>query len=131
MGQSIDGWEKRLIEKLESTKGFEWGVNDCCLFAADCVQAMTGIDHASEFRGYKTATGAYKRLKKAGGLVAVMDSKLRSVPVKFAKRGDVIAFENGEEYSLGICIGDKIAAVSDDGLIYLPMNKAVKAWAKQ
>lgn len=130
MGQSIDGWESRLIKKLESTKGFEWGQNDCCLFAADCVYEMTGIDHAKEFRGYKTSIGAYKRLAKAGGLIAVLDSKLLQVGVKFAKRGDVVAFENDKDYSLGICVGDKIAAVTDAGLIYLPMNKAVKAWAK-
>lgn len=130
MGQIIDGWESRLIKKLESTQGFEWGVNDCCLFAADCVKEMTGVDHAEEFRGYKTSIGAYKRLKKAGGLIAVMDSKLRSVPVKLAKRGDVIGFQNDQEISLGICVGDKIAAISESGLVYLPMNKAVKAWQK-
>ncbi len=30
---------------------FVWGANDCALFAADAIEAMTGVDIASDFRG--------------------------------------------------------------------------------
>lgn len=40
---------------------FAWGSNDCRLFAADAVQAMTGVDHAAELR---------MRDRRRGGLPA-------------------------------------------------------------
>lgn len=127
----LEGWESRLFKKLDTTQPFKWGENDCCLFAADCLIEIYGIDFAEEFRGYKTAAGAYKRLAKAGGLYAVLDSKFGpAINPKLAKRGAVVSFYVGKELALGVHIGDKIAAVSEKGLIFLPMEVVDKAWQK-
>ncbi len=37
---------------------FSWGSHDCCLWACDCVAAMTGVDPAAWFRGACDPTGS-------------------------------------------------------------------------
>jgi len=46
-----------------------------------------------------------------------------------AKRGDAVSFKNNGEIILGICVGDKIAAVSEAGLINISMREAINAWS--
>lgn len=125
-----DGWEKRLNEFLDSVGPFEWGSNDCSMFAVRAVEVMTGIDHGKPYRGYKTALGAHRRLEKYGGVEGIATIELgEPKSVLFAKRGDVLSVLSGENLLLGICLGDKIAAVSETGLIFLPMESAQKAWS--
>ena len=126
----IDGWELRLQEKIDNVQPFEWGTNDCCMFAVSVVEAITGVDHGIAYRGYKTKRGAASRLLKAGGTESIATDALGAPKsYKFARRGDVVSYNAVEEIALGICIGDKIAAVSDNGLILLPMNQAINAWS--
>ena len=124
-----EDWEKRLMAYLEQVGPFEWGENDCCLFAANGVLAMTGEDYAKPYRGYKTAKGALGKLKDLG--VDGVATKALGEPKQpaFAKRGDVVSFESGDGLALGLCIGAKIAAVGQDGLIMLPMSQAIQAWS--
>lgn len=125
-----DGWEKRLQAFLDSVGPFEWGTNDCCMFAVRAVEVMTGVDHGKPYRGYKTALGAHRRLEKYGGVEGIATIELgEPKSVLFAKRGDVVSVLIGENLLLGICLGDKIAAVSENGLIFLPMECAQNAWS--
>jgi hypothetical protein len=41
----------------------------------------------------------------------------------------VVSFDAGDGIALGVCIGAKIAAVGQDGLLMLPMNEAIQAWS--
>jgi hypothetical protein len=124
-----EDWEKRLNEFLDTVGPFEWGTNDCCLFAANAVLAMTGEDYAKPYRGYKTAKGALSRLKDIG--VAGVATNALGAPKEplFAQRGDVVSFDAGDGVALGVCIGAKIAAVGQDGLVMLPMSQAIQAWS--
>lgn len=124
-----DGWEKRLEEYLQNVGPFEWGKNDCCMFSANCAFAITGTDYAKPYRGYKTAKGAMGRLKGIG--VEGIATKLWGHPktAAYAKRGDVVLFDCGDGDALGICIGDKIAVMGQDGLVILPMSECLKAWS--
>ena len=125
----LDGWEKRLNEYLSTVGPFEWGTNDCCLFAANAVVVITGKDYAKEYRGYKTAKGALSKLKDLGVEGVATKALGEPKPPAFAQRGDVVAVKTGDEIALGICIGAKIAAVGQDGLIMLPLSEALKAWS--
>lgn len=50
---------------------FAWGVQDCCLWAADWVLAATGRDPAAVWRGrYRTALGAARLAARRGGFEA-------------------------------------------------------------
>ena len=76
---------------------FAWGTNDCALFAADAVLAITGHDFAAAAnRKYRTARGAAGALKRLGvGDVGELAEKALGllgapmVPVAYARRGDV------------------------------------------
>jgi hypothetical protein len=126
----LDNWEKLLNDYLFQVGPFEWGANDCCLFAANGVLAMTGKDYAAEYRGYKTAKGAFSRLQKNGGVQGLATKAWGAAkPALMAKRGDPVLFDSGDGLALGLCIGAKIAAVGQDGLVMLPMNQAIEAWS--
>ena len=69
----------RLPEILERYRNapFEWGECDCCLFAADVVRDLTGVDYAAEFRGrYSTKIGAARLIKPHGDLEGFVSSVL-------------------------------------------------------
>jgi hypothetical protein len=125
----FENWEKLLNDYLSKVGPFEWGANDCCLFAANGVRAITGEDYAKPYRGYKTAKGAMSRLKDIGVAGVATKALGEPKPPTLAKRGDVVSFESGDGLALGLCIGAKIAAVGQDGLIMLPMNQALQAWS--
>lgn len=123
-------WEHRLNEFLKSVGPFEWGSNDCCMFAVNAVEAMTGEDHGKPYKGYKTALGAVRRLEKFGGVEGIATIELgEPKPITQAKRGDVVSVQNGENIILGICVGVKIASVSEEGLTFFSMNVAKNAWS--
>lgn len=108
---------------------FEWGKNDCCLFAADCVAAMTDVDPAAEMRGYSTALAANRLVHAEGGLQA-MATRFLGVPVspKFAAVGDVVLLENEGRQLLGVCNGTSVVGPGPDGLAVLSMEAAAAAW---
>jgi len=125
-------WPEILAYRVESMVGvsFEWGKTDCCMFAADIVAAMTGIDYAAEFRGrYKTMRGAARLLRKKS-LVEIMDGKLHRT--KHPKRGDVVLIDETITQqpipALGVCLGRHIVLMGDDGIEYLPVGTETIAW---
>lgn len=125
-----DGWEKRLNEFLDSVGPFEWGSNDCCMFAVKAVEVMTGKDHGKPYRGYKTGLGAARRLEKHGGVEGIATIELGAPkPILYVKRGDVVSVKNDGNLLLGICLGDKIAAVSETGLVFLSTDTIQNAWS--
>ena len=75
INQRSADWPERLADMIEQRRSepFAWGANDCCLFPADVVRAMTGFDFAAAWRGqYDSAIGAQRQLDEAGGMVALV-----------------------------------------------------------
>lgn len=108
---------------------FAWGSNDCCLFAADSVQAMTGVDHMQPFRGYQTARQALEMLAKEGGLhQAVLKALGPDMPVGMAAVGDVLLMHHDDRELLAICNGATALAPGKNGLVTLPIAQAMAAW---
>ena len=125
----LEGWERRLQAYLDEIGPFQWGKTDCCMFTVGAVEAVSGVNYGKGYR-YKTAAGAARVLAKEGGVSAIATKYLgEPKSVKMAQRGDVVSFETGEGIALGVCVGDKIAAMQEGGLIFLPMNQAIKAWS--
>ena len=128
-----NNWPTLLAHFIRSRKDepFKWGTNDCCLFVADAVECITGIDYASTYRGtYTTKIGAYRALKKqANGTVAgAWSQHFDEIPVKSMGRGDVALVLVENEPAVSICFGAKLWIVSKQGLITLPRSQAVQAW---
>lgn len=108
-----------------------WGTWDCCLAAADEVQAITGIDFAKDYRGYTDKAGAYRALQRVcqGGVREAATRELgQPQPALMAQRGDVclVSTELGE--ALGWCIGSKVACAGPTGLTFIPLKQALVSW---
>jgi len=122
-------WQQALAEYIGSKRDepFEYGENDCCMFAAGAVMAITGTDPVPEFRGkYDSLKTSIKALKDIGGgrLDKVMDDKFPAIPIGKAQRGDLAWFDD----SVGVVTGRFAWFVSDDGLERVPMDMWDKAW---
>lgn len=122
---------KALHDFIESRKNtpFKWGENDCCLFACDAVLAMTGRDYSTGFRGeYDNEVGALKVVKKAGGIRAIATAALGAeIKPLTAQRGDIVMLEIPRP-TLGVCVGDRVAATGENGLEYRSLSTATCAW---
>ncbi|WP_374764258.1 DUF6950 family protein [Yunchengibacter salinarum] len=63
------GWQAALFRAVSARQGaaFAYGRFDCCTAAADCVDAMTGIDLMAGLRGrYRSAAGACRLIREGG-----------------------------------------------------------------
>lgn len=127
-------WERLLGEYVASmsTVVFNHGTNDCALFAAGAVLAMTGSDPAKAFRGrYRSQAGAVRALRQIGDgdLESTIDGMFERKPSAFAQRGDLIW--NGE--AVGVCAGGFAWFVGVDpekeGLVRIPRADWQGAWS--
>lgn len=134
-----DGWERRLAVYLAAAEAreFGWGSFDCCLFAAGCVNAVTGVDPAAGHRGkYRSAAQATRLMQRAGGLAKLVDQLCTRVGMapcapSFARRGDVVLLEaqDASPAAVGICMGAVALAPQEPrGLTAVTMARAVRAW---
>lgn len=132
----LSDWSTRLTMQLEAARRqpFLWGQHDCCLFAASCVEAITGEDPMAEFRGhYDDRDSALEALKNIGQgtLFATMKAKFSDpVSIAQAQRGDIVFYMSEDGPSLGIAMGALAFFVgeegSNEGLITLPMQQDFK-----
>lgn len=124
-------WHNRLIAVIRAAekRPFLWGEHDCCLFAADCAEAMTGDNFADGWRGkYDSETGAKKALLRGGGsLEKVLAKYLDEVPVKMAQRGDIAVVENAGTRCAGVIYGGAVWVPGEEGLVCLRI-KPLSAW---
>lgn len=124
-------WHNRLIAVIRAAekRPFLWGEHDCCLFAADCAEAMTGDNFADGWRGtYDSKTGAKKALLCGGGsLEKVLAKYLDEVPVKMAQRGDIAVVENAGTRCAGVIYGGAVWVPGETGLVCLRI-KPLSTW---
>ncbi len=132
----VPGWPERLAAVIEAarTRPFAWGQHDCCLFAADCIKAMTSLDLAHLWRGtYRDEDGASAQLRRHGyrsirhlvGFQLAVHGFRRIHPV-LAHRGDVVAMA---WQTVGVMDGARVLAPGKDGLAGLSIRLARHAWA--
>ena len=109
---------------------FAWGHNDCCLFAADAVLALTGEDFARDWRGsYTSATAAARLLSQRGGLPQIASDALgAAISPLMANLGDVVLVENSGRELLAVCNGTSVICPGEAGLVVLGMDAATAAW---
>ncbi len=126
-----EGWESLLNEHIEQAQGivFEWGMNDCALWAADWVNKATGNDFASQWRGLYTSEAeltalmAERELELPGDIADDVGLPLMDVP--FAQRGDIVQHPQG---CLGICNGVHSYFLMERGVTRIRTKDCVKAW---
>ena len=126
-------WRTRLHEELTASQArpFEWGTNDCALFAMRCVEAMTDDNPAATVAGkYKTAMGAAGVIKRAGHatLQEFAAANFPAIHPSRANTGDLAAVQTDDGPALGIFSRDRIHVMRLDGLGTLPRTAAVAAF---
>ena len=114
------------------------GVNDCCMFAADAVLEITGVDVAAAFRGYRTHEEATSIVQSFGGFAEMCDAiaskfGVPEVRLSFAQRGDLVLVQIDENsFALAIVDMDGIHAVTPGqyGLLSIGLlgKTCLKAW---
>ena len=130
--QRLDDWQVRL-EALCADRinmPFQWGQVDCCMWAADVVQSLTGFDLAHDVRGkYSSAKEAAQLLAKFGGVIGLANSRLgASSSVKMASIGDIVLLNNHGRQLLAVCMGEQTIAPTYHGLGHEPITSAICAW---
>jgi hypothetical protein len=136
-------WDTRELNDFLIARAFapfSWGVNDCALFVADAIEAMTGTDIAADFRGYTDEAGAWDAIRRVRGAVlgsvlgsgadaeVTVDAAAEYCAQKFAleeaafpleaRRGDFCTFMHAGRLMLGLIHlnGRDIVTPGDKGL---------------
>lgn len=109
-------WQTRLHRYLCDSKArvMRPGHHDCCLFGAGAIQAQTGTDIASPYRGrYSTFAGGRRVLRRDGYLdhIALIAAHLPEAPVARGVAGDVAILPTEDGPAVGI--------LGDGGAVYV------------
>jgi hypothetical protein len=126
----LHDWPEALANYIESRRNepFQYGVNDCCQFAAGAVTAITGENPAIRWQ-YRNEVGAMRLIIEAGGIGALVTQAVgEAVHPSQAGRGDVVLAEFSEGPTLGVCIGRECVFVSSRGMLFMPRTVATAAW---
>jgi hypothetical protein len=94
----VDDWPTKLLAEIDRhvDTAFEWGVEDCLTFPADCVKVITGEDFMAPYRGtYRNLEEAKTVLQEAGfeSYADALASRYPAIPVAMAGRGDLGVIE--------------------------------------
>lgn len=130
MSKLLD-WETRLAALVTQahSRPFAWGEHDCCLWAADCVLAQTGTDPADGLRGtYADARAAAALVERLGGMAEIGARGGAEIAPLMATHGDIGLAEHAGRELLALSNGDHWLVVGTDGLLYLPVTAASRAW---
>jgi hypothetical protein len=117
---------------------FQWGVNDCCLFASDWIRLITGWDPAGPegwaLRGtYSTALSATRHLRGLGGVVSLADRVVLmvggyKVAPRHARRGDLALIPTPHGPALGVVGHPKVAAPGRAGTVFFRKQDLEHFW---
>lgn len=127
-------WINRLLTEIEaaSSRAFEWGQHDCCLFAARCVDAITGSTYEADLQAqYTDQASAMTYLESQTDLSTALTVRFGAMePWWRAMRGDLMLVPTDDGIgSVGICLGPTIACVSTTtGVTYVKNSTATGCW---
>lgn len=119
--------------ELKKNEKFEWGKNDCVMFAAKWCEIATGKNFYSSYPEYNSEEQAYAIIKNNGSLREMVSGALGVANENYrnARRGDIVLLHfNGHE-TLGVIddTGERISCVSKDRLARLPIRCLSCYWS--
>ncbi len=128
----LPDWMLRLEQLVEQRQRarFEWGVQDCSMWACDVVLAATGVDPADGLRGtYSNEAEAQAVIDAGGGLAALAEARFGpEVPVLAAAVGDVGLMQTERGPALVACMGAYWLAAGAWGLVVVEPAAVERAW---
>lgn len=131
--QRLPDWRSRLHVTIAGveTQPFEYGKNDCALFGASIVFALTGTDPAEAFRGrYKTKLGGVRAIRKAGfkDQLDFLEKTFAEIHPAFAQVGDLGLVDTADGPAVVAILGPLAAGVGPEGLTRFEVSKITKAF---
>jgi hypothetical protein len=120
-------WPQRLAEYLKERRStpFQWGTNDCLVYACDAVERMTDEDPLEDIRGtWSNEFGARRVVVEMDGLPRWIGDRFRRLrSVLEAQDGDIgILAESDDWNTVLLCVGAYWAGPSPAGMVMLPIN---------
>lgn len=99
-------------------KPFQWGVNDCVLFAVGWAELTTGKKYLPEV-DWTTELGAMRAIKKQGGLFEAFNRHFTIINPNYADDGDLAISHQGLSAPVAFLFsGANICGVGKQGLIF-------------
>lgn len=127
-------WAARLHAHVDAgkLKAFDWANHNCgCHWAGGAIEAMTGVDIASEYSA-KTSKGLLAMMKRKGfkNVADLVASELPEIKISQAVMGDIAAIpvKDGFGFTLGIVNGETILVLREDGMGLMPLFSAKRAF---
>lgn len=130
----VYNWIEQLQGAFEAAakKPFDYGLYNCGLFAAECIDAMTGSERAAELKTqFNDEASALEFVKRYGSIKAAVSARLGEPSDRWvdARRGDVCLMPTPWGPGLGICVGVQVAMMApDSGLTHMKIDKIVAVW---
>lgn len=131
----LPDWRQRLDAYLDWIEGqtFDWRILSCGLFAAGCVQAVTGIDFAAEFEGKVTDAESAAVALEAAGFANVADlaaARLTECHVSELRMGDIASVDLSTGPTLYLVNAPPLSlkGIGRRGYVTLPFDKAVRGF---
>jgi len=136
-------WATREYHHFLSTRRhrpFAWGSNDCALFCADGIHAMTGVDIAAAFRGkYSDEESAMTSIHEVAGGHTIADAAAwcaeqhglaECVHPLMAQRGDLVIVYAAQGLLSGLVDlnGRHVLLPGQRGLVRLPISLVTRSW---
>lgn len=125
-------WPERFNALVQSHAHtpFDWGAHDCCTFAADAVQAITGQDVMAGLRAsYSSALSATNVLARLGGMQCAVSALLGpAIGPVYCSVGDVLLVKNEGRDLLAVCNGASGLAPGPLGLVAVDIQTALAGW---
>ncbi len=125
--------ELKLLKYIESQIGisFEYGINDCPLFASGAIDAMHGTKLREKYTGlWHDQKSAWRYATKYGSLSETLHKLgYKSIELPFIQTGDIIIMEQKlakerKWHSIAVFTGSKVAIVTDvNGVEIISLNK--------
>jgi len=119
---------------------FAWGSNDCALFAADGIQAITGTDIAADFRGkYSDEAGAMAAIKSIANGSTIADAAAwcagkhgltECIHPLMAQRGDLVIVQAAQGLMSGLVDlnGRHVLIPGQRGVVRLSISLITRSW---
>lgn len=119
---------KLLVDYLDQHADvkFEWGKNDCVLFAARWVEKVKGVDPLAKLPKWTNEQQARRVIAKFGSLEAAVTAALGE-PVPYGREGDLALLPEGQG-GVAVVSGQHLAALSENGLEFAHKSCAVRFW---
>lgn len=128
----LPDWQTRMAALVEARLAlpFEWGSRDCCLWAADVVHAVTGVDFGAAYRGtYATQQEAGAVFVRMRGIARICTSLLgEPIDKEMAQPGDIGLTEEKDSPALVAYVGGAWMGQGPDGLVPIHPESIATVW---